>query len=54
LVAIAIGALALARDVGWVRQLTGDSAGATAAQILLPVVVIGPAVLGWILVQGSR
>jgi hypothetical protein len=54
LVAIAIGVLALARDVGWVRQLTGDSAGATAAQILLPVVIVGPAALGWVLVQGSR
>ena len=54
LMAIAIGALALARDVGWVRRLTGNGAGATAARILLPVVVIGPAALGWILVQGSR
>lgn len=48
-------ALVLKRpDAGWAGVLTGDETGSRMARRLLPVIVLGPIVLGLLLVNGAR
>jgi two-component system, cell cycle sensor histidine kinase and response regulator CckA len=53
-VLLAMGLLFLDPASGVAGMLTSDSMGGTTARRLLPVVIVAPAVLGWVSLQGQR
>jgi PAS domain S-box-containing protein len=54
LAVLAIGALALRPDAGWLSLLTGDSVGSQAARRLGPLMVGAPIAVGVLAQQGQR
>jgi diguanylate cyclase (GGDEF)-like protein/PAS domain S-box-containing protein len=52
-VVMAAGLLSRNRDCGIVRLLASDSLGGTAARRLIPLVILGPTLIGWLHVMGQ-
>lgn len=52
--ALAAGLLLAVPDRGWMAELTGPDMGAQTARRLLPYIVVVPALLGWLRLQGQR
>ena len=52
--AVAIGLLALRPDAGWAPLLLGDTVGGGAARRLLPIVLLVPVAVGWLVEEGAE
>jgi PAS domain S-box-containing protein len=51
---LAVGVLALSCESGWMQSLLGDAIGSFVARRLLPVLMVTPLMLGWLILQGHQ
>jgi PAS domain S-box-containing protein len=51
---LCLGIFASKSDRGWMRPLTTDYVGSMVAQRLIPVAIIVPFILGWLVLQGQE
>lgn len=51
---LSTGALALRSDRGWMQILSGESIGSLVARRFIPVVIVTPLILGWLILQGHQ